>query len=124
MRPVDQTKLYTPEGGHTGNCFPACIASIMDMQLWMVPPFENMFQRDYLERVEEWLNLFGKSLRLGTEETDFDSGFYYIASGRSPRGVLHSVVYLDGKLAHDPHPSRLGIKSVEYIYRIIPKEKK
>lgn len=121
MTPVDQTKLYTPDGGHPGNCFAACIASIMDMPLWMVPPWERMFGRDYMARLDQWLGLFGKTIRLG-EETEFESGEYYIANGYSAREVLHSVIFLDGQLAHDPHPARSGIKSVEYIYRIIPRE--
>lgn len=40
----------------------------------------------------------------------YHPGVHYIASGKSPRGdFLHSTVHLDGKLVHDPHPSRDGL---------------
>jgi len=33
-------------------------------------------------------------------------------SGPSPRGVPHQVLYRNGELWHDPHPSRAGLLSV------------
>ena len=45
---------------------------------------------------------------------------YFITSGKSPRHVAggHAVVYYQGKLFHDPHPSRLGLLEVEDIMMI------
>lgn len=37
-----------------------------------------------------------------------------------PRGVSHMVVYHDGKLAHDPHPSRAGILEVKRTWVLAP----
>ncbi len=41
---------------------------------------------------------------------------FYIANGRSPRRVLHSVINKAGAIVHDPHYSDAGIYSVEYTY--------
>lgn len=45
-----------------------------------------------------------------------------IAGGSSPRGLAigHAVVVKDGKLWHDPHPSRAGIVDVEGYDILIP----
>jgi hypothetical protein len=35
---------------------------------------------------------------------------YHIATGKSPRSdQVHAVVALDGRIVHDPHPSRAGL---------------
>lgn len=39
----------------------------------------------------------------------------YIASGDSSRGVKHVVIYKNGKLLHDPHPSDEGLVKVDYF---------
>lgn len=33
----------------------------------------------------------------------------YMASGKSSRGIDHVVIYMNGKLLHDPHPSGEGL---------------
>jgi hypothetical protein len=33
----------------------------------------------------------------------------YIVSGKSPRGVQHVVIYQNGEMIHDPHPSKGGV---------------
>lgn len=45
----------------------------------------------------------------------------YIQTGVSPRGdgeLRHAVIYKDGHLVHDPHPSGDGILMLESAYRI------
>ncbi len=37
----------------------------------------------------------------------------YIVSGLSPRGVRHVVIYVNGQLVHDPHPSQSGVVETE-----------
>ena len=36
-------------------------------------------------------------------------------AGPSPRGVLHQVLYRDGRLWHDPHPSRDGVLEITEV---------
>jgi len=39
---------------------------------------------------------------------------YSLVSGKSPRGdFAHVVIYKNGKLFHDPHPSGTGVETVE-----------
>lgn len=39
----------------------------------------------------------------------------YIASGISPRNVGHVVIYKNGKMIHDPHPSNAGLIKINYF---------
>lgn len=122
MKPVMQDKLYSPEGIGNGNCFPACLASLLEIPLWMVPPFDQMFgRRDWDERRDDWVErMFGLRLIQWGGHVVADLPEFYIANGRSPRGVMHSVIYSRGVLAHDPHPIGGGIAAVEYTYHLAP----
>jgi hypothetical protein len=120
MTPVKQTKLYQPDGIHSGNCLAACYASLLDLPLWMVPPFEDMFGRsDWYERIDEWLAKAHKLERVRVNGHPVgELPEFYLACGRSARGVLHAVIYSNGELVHDPHYSDSGIAdvmSVEYL---------
>jgi hypothetical protein len=122
MTPVNQTKLYAPDAIHNGNCFAACLATLLDLPLWMVPPFDDMFGRsDWSARVDEWLTRMCALVRVRTDGHVLDRlPEFYMASGLSPRGVRHSVIYSNGALVHDPHPSRAGIASVEWTWHLEP----
>ncbi len=122
MKPVKQDRLYSPEGIGNGNCMAACFASLLEIPLWMVPPFDQMFGRDdHALRRNEWLRrMFGVEIvRIGGHELDKLPEFY-IANGPSPRGVLHSVIYSAGKMVHDPHFSDAGIANVEWTWHLAP----
>jgi len=122
MKPVKQTKLYSADGIHNGNCLAACVASLLELPLWMVPPFEDMFGRgDHTSRMIEWLN------RMFSLELIWEDGHpvdelpeFYIAIGKSPRGVHHAVIYSKGEMVHDPHFSDAGIASVESVKYLAP----
>lgn len=118
MTPVSQSKLYTPDAIHNGNCFAACLASLLDLPLWMVPPFEDMFGRaEWRGRVEDWLERMFTLTLVKTDGHPFESlPRFYIGSGLSPRGVRHSVIYERGVVVHDPHPSGAGIAEVEWCW--------
>lgn len=45
---------------------------------------------------------------------------FAIATGRSSRGVLHSVIVRNGVLWHDPHPSREGLTTLAHYEVLIP----
>ncbi|PVX61254.1 hypothetical protein [Paraburkholderia unamae] len=120
MTPVKQTKLYSPDGIHNGNCLAACYASLLDLPLWMVPPFEDMFGRgEWYARIDEWLAKAHKLERVRANGHPVgELPEFYLACGRSARGVLHAVIYSNGALVHDPHYSDSGIAdvmSVEYL---------
>ena len=122
MTPMKQTKLYSKDGGHNGNCFAACVASILDLPLWMVPPFEEGFGRNewYESRCDEWLKRMFNLKRVVMDGHQVDKlPEFYVASGKSARGVSHAVIYSGGALAHDPHPSNSGIESVERTWHLV-----
>lgn len=125
MIPVMQTKLYSEDGIHNGNCMAACLASLLEIPLWMVPPFEDMFARtDHTTRRDNWLTrFFGIELEYTTIKM-IEEGVvlpeFYIAVGPSARGVHHAVIYSNGKMVHDPHYSQEGIINVTGLYVPMP----
>ena len=107
MRAVDQQLLC--ENGDVGDCLRACVASILDLDPEAVPHFvtkHHWFQA---------LRSFGKQRQLEIfsilDPQLVPANQYTIATGSSPRNPErdHSVVWYQGKVFHDPHPSRAGL---------------
>lgn len=124
MKPVMQTKF-----GIEGNCFDACMASLLELPLEAVDYFKS--ENTWYADLQNWLAPRG----LAYVEIDCvePSPFYRfplpvlaIGSGESPRGVEggHAIVIelhqLAKKIVHDPHPDQsgtVGIKSVGFLVR-------
>lgn len=113
---VDQT-VFTVPGG---NCFSACVATILGITLEDVPYFMGDFEEEdkaaWFERFRLWLKPHGYwpiNFKLDDWEPPPDA--VYILSAGSPRGDWdHSVVAKGGKnIVHDPHPSRAGLVRLE-----------
>lgn len=107
MKPVKQTQ-FRPEPGHddTGNCFAACVATIFELPLKDVPNFVRY--PDWVERLEAWCE--DRGYYPVEPYTWLPPKGYAIVTAKSPRGPFgHSVVYFNGKLAHDPHPDGGGV---------------
>ena len=120
MTPVDQTIINDA----TGNCFAACVASILELSIDEVPNFmetRNEVEGGWYIAAWQWLQNRGYTLRhtqLGANQ--YPEG-YWIASGVSPRfpDRHHAVVYLGAVMTHDPHPSRVGLAGPPvYAYKI------
>jgi hypothetical protein len=113
--PVDQTAF----GEGVGNCFSACVASILHVPLADVPTF--CIHDDWWERFLAWLwlrGLYAIGLKYNPE---YELAGYHILSGKSPRGEFeHSVVARRDKIVHDPHPSRDGLRSFTDCIIILP----
>lgn len=118
MKPVDQTKLHDPKNGINGNCIAASFASILELPLSEVPMFEDISKNDWFGALTKWLESLGFALVHWQSETWLPG--YCLVSGISERNVDHMVVFKDGVLAHDPHPSKTGIKKVDEIWALIP----
>lgn len=115
-----QTHFYagTEEGKVRGNCWQASISSILELPLEAVPHFvqfdEEVQGIDWWTYTVNWLwyrgyELFNLDRHIYTNE-------YYLVTGKSPRGdFYHVAVYLNGRLAHDPHPSGEGLLTEEYF---------
>lgn len=132
MIPIDQTKLSAQDGSVRGNCLRACLASILEIDIDSIPFFEDMDREwhtpffDFLDdnNLEfEGTGYFGvgrpDKMKEFMEYEGIDG--YVIVGGKSPRTWVkggHAVVYKDGKLIHDPHPSRDGILEMEDYFMI------
>jgi hypothetical protein len=130
---VDQTEFSNEEGTEHGNCLSACLANLLGIDLAAIPNFAE------LER--KWFPVFSSIIR--EHGYEFQGSYYFdnpnresswedllsksngidgifIAGGSSPRikGIDHAVLYKDGEMLHDPHPSRDGILSLKYVFMI------
>lgn len=149
MTPVIQTKVVVRNSNGdiviNGNCYAAAIASLLDLPITEVPNVEVFFPwapqiRFWDEWMSKWLELKGykiedasefkvfhedKDLSFEQVMTDLDTqknalrGQYYLVSGDSPRGVKHICIYQDGKLIHDPHPTKEGILNHLWFEKLI-----
>lgn len=130
MKPVDQTVVGFPGG----NCFSACVASILGLTLADVPYFMGDAPMDepdggWFDRFADWLEPHGfypVFFRLDDQGLWRPPGLH-ILSGRSPRAPegkdwQHSVVARRREIVHDPHPSRAGILTHDDVVLLVPFE--
>lgn len=103
---VDQTIPYEAGSVVGGNCLQAAVASIYELPIEAVPHFIQ-FGDDWGKALQLYVHSTGHELlRLHHEPDDSE---IVLAFGTSPRGVQHSVVWRDGYVMHDPHPSKSGL---------------
>lgn len=128
LSPVHQTLFGSIDAplAERGNCFPACIASILGVDLSDVPHWYG--QDTAGDGDADWWAIVAWLQGRGTTIFAWDwsglsdfmhrslTGAVVILSGDSPRfvGTSHAVIgQLDGRggwrLLHDPHPSGDGI---------------
>lgn len=127
MKPVDQLILHDGDKS-IGDCFRACVASILELPCEEVPHVVAMGKDsdDSRRLLNEWLKPLGfHFVELQWPEGEDASILawvvprgYYVFSGPSPRwpDCWHSCVGLGGKIVHDPHPERLGLAGKERSY--------
>jgi len=107
MKKVFQTKF-----GEYGNCLEACIASLFEINIDEVPSLRmGTWQNDLNEWLIKKYGLWSITITAGKPIPITDSNI--IAIGMSERGLKHAVIYCQGKLLHDPHPSNTGILEVD-----------
>lgn len=137
MKPVRQTLF----GNKVGNCYPAALASVLEVPLETVPNFCEGDDPYWTERCQEWLSqhfgltllrYYAKEGRPAQAVYDAAVGTWCMLSGPSPRGNFdHTVVGQvqkapdDPKLpgapirhvafVHDPHPSDDFLKSLKEV---------
>lgn len=122
-------RLTQTELGPHGNCQSVCLAMMLGLPLSAVPNFwviggytSDGFvhaQREWLEKRGLFILTFSSWGQEGAVLFPPQQG-YFIVGGTSPRGHLHSVIFKDGVLWHDPHPEGGGIvpDSVDFIFPI------
>ncbi len=130
---IDQT-IFAGDPKRKGNCVAACVATLLEVPLHEVPHFleHGITWGDADETGAAstgnawWAMLLGYLAGRGLwveELPDLDSalpGERVLIAGMSPRGVLHQVIYADGRLWHDPHPSRAGVLDVREVLAVRP----
>jgi hypothetical protein len=124
MTPVYQTIISNPSKNIHGNCFPSCLASILDLPLNQVPAFQDMGTKwfpalwAFLKEQACEFHGTGKKEKVDTYTPGIDG--YYIVNGASPRGFIrgHSVIYKAGKLVHDPYPDGGGLLEIWDFFMI------
>lgn len=121
MIPVDQTTFGFPGG----NCFSACVATLLGLPLEEVPYFMEP-EDTWWERFLAWLRPRGLyALCLKLDGAEWAPAGYHVLSGQSPRkpddpDAHHSVVAHWREIVHDPHPSRAGLLTRRDVIVLIP----
>jgi len=106
MIPVDQTLFGVPGG----NCFAACVASILELDICEVPYF--MQDNRWKPRFKEWIAYEqGKHIEFYPLDGKWFPPQIYIMHGTSPRGN-HCVIADGSRIIFDPHPSRAGLVTI------------
>jgi hypothetical protein len=117
MIPVMQQTKHDPENGQVGDCFKACIASLLEITDYdSIPHFATYPKAQWWDRFLDWMKSRGFKVFVGEGGQSDPQRYatYYIATGTSPRSLLHSVIYSNGNLAHDPNPEGGGVKDILY----------
>ena len=131
-----------------GNCFAAVVASMMELPIQEVPNVEVLFfltgndthfwdvvmntfiEGKGWELSNDWRFAVYHDVNFGISEDSIynkeDSLKYcedklYLVSGKSTRGVNHICIYKNGKLVHDPHPTKEGITTFDIFQTLEPK---
>lgn len=117
--------------GLGGNCESATLATLLGLNIEDIPSFWEGVDKDlasntagakYQENLNNFLAQHGyKMLNLGVASNPSEAnqqwvidvskgiGVKHLVGGISPRGYMHSVIYENGELWHDPHPEGGGV---------------
>lgn len=118
MKPVYQTIFGKPDG----NCFAACIASILEMGLEDVPNFCKGDNPRWMFDLNAWLHQFGLGALTVSfhDEIPLTKGWCCAGGYGGPEGVMHEVVMKDMKMVHNPHEGWGELtKVVDYTFLVV-----
>lgn len=116
----DQTAFYDAEKETRGNCLITAYASFLDLNVSDCPQIQLFFDvkkpaNFWMQTVELWLKHYGyREVAWLPEFEPINHGHvdYYFGVGKSARGVHHIVIYKDGEMVFDPHPSKTGLLNI------------
>ncbi len=113
-------------GATDGNCWSACLASILDVDLADVPNFvgdDDDPNNEWPDNCIEWLKERSYLLDWWRIGEGGDPSGWAIAGGlaRGRGDIRHACVFFNGQPWFDPHPSNAGLREIEEWY-IIRKE--
>lgn len=116
MKPVEQKYLHIPKIGQKGDCWRACLASILecDIELFPDPNIITDWPTLYNDTLEV-LDKMGYSYNSIPVSHFKGNGSYVVAIGKSPRSkrkrITHAVVWNNG-IVFDPHPDHTGLLDI------------
>lgn len=123
MQKLQQTILHDDPQGREGNCWQTVLACVLDLELDEVPHFVQIdvdTELNWFFNTYKWCEKRGLSI-VGTPNPP-ETDDYILVVGKSPRGDFsHVVIYKDGKMFHDPHPSGEGLATQDDFYLITQK---
>lgn len=105
---MDLTPVFQAEEGPNGNCFAACLSTILSVPFAEIPDFRNM--EDWSDKLNGWARLIGWNVwfvpgdgRSVVDQEIVPKGWSIVAH-KTLSGFIHSAVFFDGWLVHDPSP--------------------
>lgn len=111
MKPTAQTIT-----GRQGNCFHACVASILEVPIESLP--SHIPSKGWFQRLNRWLHRRGLGIVMipanvsyakGKSRTfTWDQCGYWIACGKTKKNrrvAGHAVVFKKGRFVFDPYPN-------------------
>lgn len=111
MKPVLQTIF----GRDNGNCFNACLASVLEIELSSIPYF--MHDDNWIEKYNQWLienfGVYVLDVSTETPETTL-KGYHLIVGYNEISDCYHSQVGFNGKVVHDPLGEIHNLKNTSY----------
>lgn len=119
---IDQMVFSDHENGIYGDCFRACVRSILGLRSPTALPHSLDEEGDWNPQFFEDLEKkFSTEIRFKVyaQGRNFESlPRLVIAAGPTVRGTSHAVVWdrLENVMIHDPHPSRAGIEKINFFY--------
>ncbi len=118
MKPIDQEFFY--DKGEIGDCVRAITASILELDRKDVPHFVKLKPgSDWYEDWQKFMINHGITPIMISGPWKDNPPIpirYYLASGPANRDCKHIVIMYNGKVIHDPHPSRDGLLEIEAIW--------
>lgn len=110
MIPVKQKIVHDPKTGAVGDCWIACIASLLEYDINDIPHFMRDFDSPLTATIK-WLDergyLYTEFHGSGLKDyAQMNYWGYHMIVGVSPRfaSVYHAVIGLNGEPVFDPHP--------------------
>jgi hypothetical protein len=119
-----QDMEYLVENGEVGDCVRACTASILGLNASEVPHFVGEHSGNWRSHWEDWLEARG--LIVVEIDPRRRPDCLYLGCGptvrtKEYRPAAHMVVMEGIGVAHDPHPSRAGLTTLDRVYVLVPK---
>ena len=112
-----EKKVYQTKFGKTGNCLHACLATLLGLSIADLPDVDTYDWQIRLDLLQNYLiehhELYILTSTTTEEISKLTYGSIIIVCGETSRGLMHAVLYQDGKLYHDPHPDNIGIDKIQ-----------